>query len=177
MPERMLVHVLLFKERKNDHLEIVLEIQNQHGSLYYNIDQWATAKRRLDKTVRVRENDMFIDKPYADFILSADERCAILIDAELEEIMDAWAIQQSETTEHCYQAVNHNCADAVIWFLNRYANMPKPSWDSRPMTCHHAFFCCPIPSFFNCISIPERVMASITQWVRDNQLGLMSQQI
>lgn len=172
MPERMLVHVLLFKEKKNDHLQLVIEIQNQFGSLYYNIDQWSLAKTRLDKTIRAREQDDFIDKPFDDFILSADECCTIAITADIEEVIQSWSVHQSETSQHCYQAVKHNCADAVIWFLNRYANMPEPSWRSQPVTYHHAFFCCVVPSVFNCISIPDRVMHFIKQWAEDNKLAI-----
>lgn len=164
MKARMLVHVLLFRQNQNDHLEIVLEWRNEQGGLFYNIDQWTTAQKNLSKTLRYRKGDEFVDLPFEDFLKEASDIESFELDLDLEEVVSSWCAHQKNTTKRFIQAVNHNCADAVIWFLNRFGGMPKPSAFSRPIRTHHAFYCLSLPSIFNCVSLPERVMGDIVAW-------------
>jgi hypothetical protein len=171
MKENVRVHVLLFKNYNNDHLEIVLELTRQKEGYYYLIDQWSHAKAIFSKTCRMcLKSGEFIDLPFGDYIDMADEKKIINIEASPEEIIQCWQEKQAKTTKHWFQAVNHNCADAVIWFLNKYAEMPEPSPFQKPVTYNHSLWGCCMPSFFQCVSIPEQVMGHFKEWSQESPL-------
>lgn len=59
---------------------------------------------------------------------------------------------------HPYQMVMHNCADATEWFLEKYINIPKSRACAAPVSCNPVVLCCWLPSFFQCCTLPDRVM-------------------
>lgn len=81
------------------------------------------------------------------------------IPGNIFEMKRAW---EEYRISHPYQRLTHNCADVTEWFLEKYANFPKSRACVAPVTCNPVMSCCWLPSFFQCCTLPDRVMDHIT---------------
>lgn len=163
MKENIIVHVLNFNQGEHDHLECVLEMSRFNQPVYYMINQWDKADDSFFQTIHVFGEETDITGQA--YITRARESLSLTIHVDFDVLKKEWKAYQDKTTQRCIQSIKYNCADGVIWFLNRFADMPKPKAFSRPVTFDRAWrrlFC---PSFFQCISLPNQVMGHIERWL------------
>ena len=54
----------------------------------------------------------------------------------------------------------NNCADASEWFLEEFADIEKSASCAKPISCDYVGFGCWLPSFFQCCTLPGRVVSN-----------------
>lgn len=139
------VHILNF-HGGNSHLEVLLQNISDDPIRSYIINQWNPANKK------------FANYSRNDYLKRASSTFSFEIEADPEEIVKAWREHQKET-EPTASILYNNCADAVQWFLNKYAHIPSSRPFAFPMSVNHLIFGISVPSFLPIgITLPGRVM-------------------
>jgi len=87
---------------------------------------------------------------------NADSEFFFDIEAAAENIASDWLRKYSEWEDN---KQSYNCADAVQWFLTKYAHIPAPAFYSAPLSINHLILGLPLPSILPFpVNLPGRVM-------------------
>jgi hypothetical protein len=131
----------------NSHSEIILEESTEDGPLYYRINPWSEPK----------DEALLNEKDCKRMLERASERQEIIIhDHSMTEIIDGWKSKYDDELEN-FSCCGYNCSDVCAWFLEEYANVPKPNPCSKPVTWN--LVCCGLfaPSFLQCCTLGGRI--------------------
>lgn len=139
----------------NSHIELELSRELPSGSkLYYTINQW----QEPDSDWATDRNG-FVSWPFP-FV----SQYSFTIQADPAEVIREWKVWHAENIA-CASPLYHNCADAVEWFCERFADVPKSHFYQTPLSINHMI--CGIP-WLSCapfpVTLPGRVMDNIKEW-------------
>jgi len=136
----------------NSHIELELSYEYKPGNrAYYTINQWEEAAEQWS----LRRNQLTKLGPLyaAQFTFTINAHpCAIVREWR------QWQKENLPNASPCY----HNCADAVEWFVERFADVKKSSFTQPPFSVNH--LCCGIPWLSILpfpVTLPGRVMSNI----------------
>jgi hypothetical protein len=129
-----------------------IELSLQYNDYYYTINQWS---RSLQEKFSKEDKNELLTAP--SFICS---KYSFSIIANPEDIISEWKAWHSDHRAYASPCTT-NCADAVQWFLTRFAGVPKPKSSKLPLSLNHLIFGITVPSFFKTpMTLPGRVIAN-----------------
>lgn len=176
---RITVHMAKFTNTcaLTAHILLILEQTINDETLYFPLDTSLplddpiTKPAKLDSDInkRVASNAEYRDYMYCiGLIAQAKNKCDIFkfcsyitfpIEGNIHTIAQECRNYQ---TENPYNLCSQNCGDLLEWFLEKYANVAKSRSLEAPKNfdCSLVALCICLPNFFQCCTLPGRVMSN-----------------
>lgn len=140
------INVTLFNVHgpTNSHIELECECEGK----YYTINRWDVPTLEFDtKPNLCRQLPSFLCSTFS-FEIKANPDDIVLQ-------WNCWYLNNQSKAS----ILSNNCADATLWFLERFAGVPSDAYETAPTTVNHLAFGIPYPSFFKRrVTLPGRVM-------------------
>lgn len=103
----------------------------------------------------------------------ASSKYALAIEADPRELAAAWQAYQREVASFASPFYN-NCADAVEWLVERYAQIPRSRFTADNVSLNHLIFGLHVPSVFPVgITLPGRTMDNIKFHLQAREPGIL----